>query len=98
MLPPAAVIERLKEAVHEPEANMYQSYRSLPALRIAFADWYREHFRAMCGHAGRLVEAFPAAEIFFDGVRDAADHFWQANVMHKLHHVIHRNEGDKGLV
>ncbi len=46
MLPPAAVIERLKEAVHEPEASMYQSYRSLPALRVAFADWYREHFRA----------------------------------------------------
>ena len=46
MLPPAAVMERLKEAVHEPEANMYQSYRSLPALRGAFADWYRVHFRA----------------------------------------------------
>jgi len=45
MLPPAAVMERLKEAVHEPEVNMYQSYRSLPALRGAFAKWYETHFR-----------------------------------------------------
>lgn len=45
MLPPAAVIDRLKKAVHEPEVNMYQSYRSLPALRGAFAKWYETHFR-----------------------------------------------------
>lgn len=44
MLPPAAVIERLKEAVHEPDASMYQSYRSLPSLRGAFAKWYEDHF------------------------------------------------------
>jgi len=45
LLPPPAVIDRLKAAVYEPEVNMYQSYRSLLSLRGAFAKWYQNHFR-----------------------------------------------------
>jgi LL-diaminopimelate aminotransferase len=45
MLPPTEVIDRLKAVVHEPGVNMYQSYRSSPTLRGAFAKWYQNHFR-----------------------------------------------------
>ncbi len=62
MLPPAAVIERLKEAVHEPEANMYQSYRSLPALRGAFANWYQEHFGVKLNPESELLPLIGSKE------------------------------------
>jgi len=62
MLPPAAVIERLKEAVHEPEANMYQSYRSLPSLRGAFAKWYQDYFDVSLNPATELLPLIGSKE------------------------------------
>ncbi|NNK80338.1 MAG: aminotransferase class I/II-fold pyridoxal phosphate-dependent enzyme [Flavobacteriales bacterium] len=44
LLPPSQVIERLQEVVQETDVNRYQSYRSIPALRKAFSDWYLTHF------------------------------------------------------
>jgi len=45
-LPPApSVIEKLSEAARLPNTHGYQSYNGIPALRMAFADWYKKYFR-----------------------------------------------------
>ncbi len=46
LLPPSQVISTLKESTEAPLANKYQSYRGIPELRTAFADWYRRWFDA----------------------------------------------------
>jgi len=44
-LPPAqSVIEKLCEAAKLPDSHGYQSYNGIPALREAFAEWYKKHF------------------------------------------------------
>jgi len=42
--PTPAVIEKLSEAAKLPDSHGYQSYNGIPALREAFADWYKKHF------------------------------------------------------
>jgi len=42
--PPADVLEELIDQAHIPENHGYQSYTGLPALRSAFAHWYRNWF------------------------------------------------------
>jgi aspartate/methionine/tyrosine aminotransferase len=42
--PPQAVLDRLTEVLSQPDISQYQAYRSLPALREAFATWYAAHF------------------------------------------------------
>ncbi|MEM9052475.1 MAG: aminotransferase class I/II-fold pyridoxal phosphate-dependent enzyme [Bacteroidota bacterium] len=44
MPPPAEVREKLISVLSDPDVNQYQSYRSLPELRQAFAKWYQTHF------------------------------------------------------
>jgi len=44
LLPPKEVISELKRAADLPDANKYQSYRGLPALRQGFAEWYDRFF------------------------------------------------------
>jgi len=44
-LPPApATIAKLSEAASLPNVHGYQSYNGIPALRKAFADWYKKYF------------------------------------------------------
>ena len=44
-LPPSPVaIEKLSEAAMLPNVHGYQSYNGIPALRKAFADWYKKYF------------------------------------------------------
>ena len=45
LLPPQEVIDTLKDSVSNVDANKYQSYRGLPILREAFANWYNHFFR-----------------------------------------------------
>jgi aspartate/methionine/tyrosine aminotransferase len=42
--PSEATIEALCESARQPDAHGYQPYNGLPALRQAFADWYRRYF------------------------------------------------------
>ncbi len=42
--PPPEAIDRLKEVMGEEGVHKYQSYRSLPELRLAFSNWYSLHF------------------------------------------------------
>jgi len=42
--PPSDVVEELADQARLPDAHGYQSYQGLPALRQAFADWYRNWF------------------------------------------------------
>ncbi|MEM9545100.1 MAG: aminotransferase class I/II-fold pyridoxal phosphate-dependent enzyme [Bacteroidota bacterium] len=44
LLPPAEVIETLKNSANGIHANKYQSYKGLPILRDAFANWYHRFF------------------------------------------------------
>lgn len=53
-MPPAEAIEVLVESARQPGNHAYQSYVGLPALRQAFADWYRRYYN---------VELDPATEI-----------------------------------
>ena len=44
-LPPSpAAIDKLSEASKLPNAHGYQSYNGIPALRSAFAGWYKKYF------------------------------------------------------
>ena len=45
LLPPKEVIETLKVAASQADANKYQSYKGLPELRAAFSNWYQRFFR-----------------------------------------------------
>ena len=44
LLPPREVIETLKDSASCVHANKYQSYKGLPILREAFANWYSRFF------------------------------------------------------
>jgi len=44
-LPPApAVISKLRDHSMAPDVHGYQSYRGIPELRTAYANWYKEYF------------------------------------------------------
>ncbi len=44
--PPEQVVDRLWQGARQLDAHGYQPYRGLPALRSAFSEWYRRHFRS----------------------------------------------------
>ncbi|NNE28591.1 MAG: aminotransferase class I/II-fold pyridoxal phosphate-dependent enzyme [Saprospiraceae bacterium] len=43
--PPPQVITSLKESLGLPNVHRYQSYRGVPELRSAFANWYRRFYQ-----------------------------------------------------
>lgn len=52
--PSESTINRLSEEARKPNVHGYQSYIGIPALRSAFAQWYKKYFR---------VDLDPQAEI-----------------------------------
>ena len=44
LMPPQVVMDTLNMALQAPDAHKYQSYKGIPALRKAFAQWYKKHF------------------------------------------------------
>ena len=54
MMPSANTIDQLIESAKSPNSHGYQSYIGTPALRKAYADWYKKYFK---------VELNPADEI-----------------------------------
>ena len=44
MKPPLSAQKAIVDGLQEPTANQYQSYRGIPELRNAFADWYAKYF------------------------------------------------------
>lgn len=42
LLPPIEVVDKLREAATSEKANMYQSYKGLPALREGFSNHYKK--------------------------------------------------------
>lgn len=44
LLPPLAATEKLTHSARQAHAHRYQSYRGIPALRVAMARWYAHHF------------------------------------------------------
>jgi len=53
-MPPAAAIETLRETALLKDSHKYQSYQGLPALKEAFAEWYKKYYG---------VELDPVSEI-----------------------------------
>ncbi len=53
-------------------------------------------FGGMGGHAGGLVEIFPAQEIRLDPVGDGGDGLGHAIAIHDAHHVVDRHKGHHG--
>ncbi|PKP10576.1 MAG: aminotransferase [Bacteroidetes bacterium HGW-Bacteroidetes-4] len=47
MLPPADALELLSQKVLEPGVHGYQSYKGIPELRQAFANWYEKYYKVM---------------------------------------------------
>lgn len=43
--PPKQIVETLKNASEEERSHMYQSYKGLPTLREAIAQWYKRHYQ-----------------------------------------------------
>jgi len=43
--PSENTINKLSEEASKPSSHGYQSYNGIPALRKAFADWYKKYFR-----------------------------------------------------
>lgn len=41
---PEVVIDQLRSSALKVNANKYQSYRGIPELRLAFANWYKKYF------------------------------------------------------
>lgn len=44
-MPPLRAIETLVEEARKPGNHAYQSYKGIPALREAFAAWYKKYYR-----------------------------------------------------
>jgi LL-diaminopimelate aminotransferase len=44
LMPPQIVLDTLHQSIDAHEAHKYQSYKGIPALRKAFAGWYKNHF------------------------------------------------------
>ena len=61
---PAAenVIETLKEATTEANANQYQGYSGLPELRMAFSDWYQTHYNVKLNAANEVLPLIGSKE------------------------------------
>lgn len=53
-MPPAAAIDALVESAMQKGNHAYQSYAGLPALRKAFADWYRRYYHAELDPNGEI--------------------------------------------
>ncbi|MGN0195270.1 MAG: pyridoxal phosphate-dependent aminotransferase [Candidatus Cryptobacteroides sp.] len=43
-MPPAAAIKALQQSAELPDSHKYQSYSGLPALKEAFAAWYKRYY------------------------------------------------------
>lgn len=62
-LPPSPqTIEALHVSAQDPKNHAYQSYVGLPALRQAFADWYRTYFGADLNPANEILPLIGSKE------------------------------------
>ena len=60
--PPAEVKEKLISVLSDTDVNQYQSYRSLPELRQAFAKWYQSHFKTRLDSEKELLPLIGSKE------------------------------------
>ena len=63
-MPPQAAIEALVEAARKPGNHAYQSYKGLPVLRQAFADWYSRYYGVTLNPDGGSRLSDPRRESF----------------------------------
>lgn len=62
LLPPKEVIETLKTSASANDANKYQSYKGLPVLRDAFANWYDRFFNVAINSQGEVLPLMGSKE------------------------------------
>ncbi len=63
--PPQRVVRRLVEIAAEPDVHGYQSYKGLPALREAYAQWYERHYRVSLDAGTEVVPLVGSKEGIF---------------------------------
>lgn len=62
-LPPdGAVVTTLTHSAQQPDAHAYQSYTGLPALRAAFAEWYRAQYAVSLDPEGEVLPLIGSKE------------------------------------
>lgn len=62
LVPANEVIETLKLSSEDPMAHGYQSYKGIPALRIAIADFYRQYFHVQCSPNNEILPLMGSKE------------------------------------
>ncbi|NTW24074.1 MAG: aminotransferase class I/II-fold pyridoxal phosphate-dependent enzyme [Lentimicrobium sp.] len=60
--PGPAIIEALHQNALDPKNHGYQSYIGIPALRTAFADWYKRHFDVTLDPASEILPLMGSKE------------------------------------
>ena len=63
--PSDTTTRRLEESLHSEESHRYQSYRSMPRLRKAFAEWYRAHYRVQLDPEDEILPLMGSKEGIF---------------------------------
>jgi aspartate/methionine/tyrosine aminotransferase len=63
--PSDTTTRRLEESLHSKESHRYQSYRSLPRLRKAFAEWYRAHYQVQLDPEDEILPLMGSKEGIF---------------------------------
>jgi len=62
-LPPASqVVDELHRNALDPKNHGYQNYTGIPALRKAFADWYKTHFNVSLDPASEILPLMGSKE------------------------------------
>jgi LL-diaminopimelate aminotransferase len=60
--PPTEVTLALTQALDEKDANMYQSYKGIPALCQAFSNWYDRHFNVKINPSTEILPLIGSKE------------------------------------
>ncbi|MBG0859274.1 MAG: aminotransferase class I/II-fold pyridoxal phosphate-dependent enzyme [Bacteroidales bacterium] len=60
--PSENTISRLKEVAEKPTSHGYQSYSGIPALRKAFAGWYRTYFNVVLNPESEILPLIGSKE------------------------------------
>ncbi len=60
--PSENTISRLNEEASKPSSHGYQSYTGIPALRKAFADWYKQYFNVVLDHETEILPLMGSKE------------------------------------
>jgi len=62
LAPPESVLESLRQAIHDPHAHQYQSYKGLPVLRSAIANFYTKWYNVTLDAGSQILPMMGSKE------------------------------------